>query len=221
MAEGSDGSFAGGRRVLREQVRDGSVGGALRSQLDDDSLCRNQSWNFCGRIGVSSATAWRTAAGSNEVAGRIGLDVNREMNQRQDGHLEAMMRQLVASPSSRTDCVRDEIAVVDNPRLWTDCGHSASAAAACSWTIEATACARTWIVRGHDCWRGLNADTANSWTWIVCVGVLFSTESRPWICPVRGHEPHASRGQSSLTPRLIRGRRILVPTRGKACPVLT
>lgn len=29
-----------------------------------------------------------------------------------------------------------------------------------------------------------------------------------------------SRGCSALTPRLIRGRRILVATRGKACPVL-
>lgn len=35
----------------------------------------------------------------------------------------------------------------------------------------------------------------------------------------RGRKPMPLLGCSALTPRLIRGHRILVPTRGKACPV--
>jgi len=128
--------------------------------------------------------------------------------------------QLFASPCARTDCGRDQFAVVDNSRLRTVCGQSASTTVACSRTIEAAACARTWIVCGRDCGRGLNADTDRSWTRKVSVRGLSQAESGSRICRVRGHEPHTSRGQSALSPRLLRGRRILVSTRGRACPVL-
>lgn len=55
------------------------------------SLAGIRSWNFSGRRGVNSATAWRTVAGSNEGIGRNGLDVNREPDGRQDGRGEAMV----------------------------------------------------------------------------------------------------------------------------------
>jgi len=134
----------------------------------------------------------------------------------------AMQRrgQLFASPCSRTDCVRDQFAVVDSSWLRTVRGQSASTAAACSRTIKDVACARTWIVCGRDCGRGLNADTDSSWTRKVSVRGLSQAESGSRICRVRGHEPHTSRGQSALSPRLLRGRRNLVSTRGRACPVL-
>ena len=128
--------------------------------------------------------------------------------------------QFFSSPRSRTDCVRDQFAVVDSSWLRTVCGQSASIAAACSRTINAVACARTWIVRGRDCVRGLNADTESSGTWKVPLRGLSPAESRSRICRVRGHEPHTSRGQSALSTRLLRGRRNLVSTRGRACPVL-
>src|SRR5213083_2091355 len=51
----------------------------------DARFCRNstmtsfagsKSWNFCGRRGVNSSTALRTAAGSNEDIGWNDSDVN-------------------------------------------------------------------------------------------------------------------------------------------------
>ena len=51
-----------------------------------------------------------------------------------------------------------------------------------------------------------------------CALCLAKSGSRTGCC--RGRESMMLRGCSALTPRLIRGRRILVTTRGKACPVL-
>lgn len=128
--------------------------------------------------------------------------------------------QSFTSPSSRTDCVRDKLARMDNSRLRIDCGHFASTVTACSRTIEVVACARTGLVRERDCWRGLNANTGFALTRTICFHVLFPTGSRSRICRVRGHEPHTSCGRSALLPRLLRGRRILSGLRSKACPVL-
>lgn len=128
--------------------------------------------------------------------------------------------QLFANPRSRTDCVRDRFANVDCSSLRTVRGQSASTVTVSSRTIEVVACARTRIVRGHDCRRGLNANTDCAWTWKVPVRVPFMAESSPWTGRCHVREWPLSRGQSALPPRLIRGRRILVSTRGRACPVL-
>src|SRR6185369_3369654 len=48
----------------------------------------------------------------------------------------------------------------------------------------------------------------------------FMDESSSRICRVAGHVATILRGYRAASPRRLRGRRILVPTRGKACPVL-
>lgn len=66
-------------------------------------LCRNsvmtsfagsKSWNFCGRRGVNSSTAFRTVAGSNEVIGWNDSDANRETDGREYGHDDATARKV-------------------------------------------------------------------------------------------------------------------------------
>lgn len=49
---------------------------------------------------------------------------------------------------------------------------------------------------------------------------MILADLRPWTDRCRGRDALGSRGCSVPVPRLIRGRRILVETRGKACPVL-
>jgi hypothetical protein len=56
------------------------------------SFAGSKSWNFCGRSGVNSATAWRTVAGSNEVIGGSDADVNRENDRWQNRHGDATTR---------------------------------------------------------------------------------------------------------------------------------
>src|SRR6266568_3960114 len=64
----------------------------------DARFCRNsvmtsfagsKSWNFCGRRGVNSATALRTAAGSNEDISLNAAYVNRETGRLRSGHDDA------------------------------------------------------------------------------------------------------------------------------------
>ena len=70
----------------------------------DARLCRNsvmtsfagsKSWNFCGRRGVNSSTALRTAAGSNEDISLNAADVNRETGWRRYGHDDATARTIL------------------------------------------------------------------------------------------------------------------------------
>ena len=65
----------------------------------DARFCRNsvmtsfagsKSWNFCGRRGVNSSTALRTAVVSNEDIGGKDLNVNRETGRRQNGNGDAV-----------------------------------------------------------------------------------------------------------------------------------
>lgn len=54
------------------------------------SFAGSKSWNFCGRRGVNSSTALRTAAGSNEDIGLNAVDVNLETDRPRDSHSDAM-----------------------------------------------------------------------------------------------------------------------------------
>ena len=56
------------------------------------SFAGSKSWNFCGRRGVNSSTALRTAVGSNEDIGGNNLNVNRETGRRQNGNGDAVTR---------------------------------------------------------------------------------------------------------------------------------
>ena len=53
------------------------------------SFAGSKSWNFCGRRGVNSSTALRTAAGSNEDISLKAADVNRETDWPRDSHGDA------------------------------------------------------------------------------------------------------------------------------------
>jgi len=70
---------------------------------------------------------------------------------------------IVAGPRLRTNCVRDQFANLDCPRLRTVCGQFAFAAVARSRTTEAGACARPRTVCECACWRGLSVDTDCLW----------------------------------------------------------
>src|SRR5579862_2857409 len=56
------------------------------------SFAGSNSWNFCGRRGVNSSTALRTAAGSNEDISLNAADANREAGRLRNGHDEATAR---------------------------------------------------------------------------------------------------------------------------------
>lgn len=109
---------------------------------------------------------------------------------------------------------------MDLPRSWTDGGRVLTDATACSRIAEANSRSCPRLVPCRLCGRGQNAiaDCSRTWTGRVCALCVVKPCSRTGCC--RGREPMALRGCSALTPRLIRGRRILVATRGKACPVL-
>ncbi len=53
------------------------------------SFAGSKSWNFCGRRGVNSSTALRTAAGSKEDISLNAADVNQETNRPRNGHGDA------------------------------------------------------------------------------------------------------------------------------------
>lgn len=109
---------------------------------------------------------------------------------------------------------------VDLPRSWTDGGCDLAAAAAGSRIAETDACPCPRTIPCRVCGRGQNAiaDWSRTWTARGCALCMVEPSSRTGCC--RGRKSMMLRGWSVLTPRLIRGRRILVATRGKACPVL-
>jgi len=142
---------------------------------------------------------------------------------RADDCMERRMRrrgQFLSSRGSRRIPVRDEFAAVASPRQWTVRGQCVSVADACPRTGETAMCSRMLPVCERDCGRGLSADMDCSRTRIVCVCIVMLDCSWSRICRVRGHERSISRGRFRYSPRPIRGRRNLVRTRGRACPVL-
>ena len=128
--------------------------------------------------------------------------------------------QFHASRGSWRIPLRDEFADVANPGLWTVRGQCVSAVNACSRTVETAMRSRMLPVCERDCGRGLSADMDCSRTRIVCMCILTGDCSGSRICRARGHERSISRGRFRYSPRPIRGRRNLVRTRGRACPVL-
>ena len=87
-----------------------------------------------------------------------------------DTHADTTIRRrgsIVAGPRLRTNCVRDQFANLDCPRLRTVCGQFAFAAVARSRTTEAGACARPRTVCECACWRGLSVDTDCLWPWTI------------------------------------------------------
>jgi hypothetical protein len=137
--------------------------------------------------------------------------------------MEIIMRrrgQLLASRGSQRILDRDEFVDVDSSRLRTVCGQCVPAANACSRTVKTVMRSRLRTVCDRACDRGLNADMDCSRTWIVCGCILCGDCSWSWTCRVRGEERSISRGRFRYSPRLIRGHRNLVKTRGRACPVL-
>src|SRR5260370_41193532 len=56
------------------------------------SFAGSKSWNFCGRHGVNSSTALRTAAGSNEDIDLNIADINRKTGRPRNGHDDATAR---------------------------------------------------------------------------------------------------------------------------------
>ena len=152
------------------------------------SFAGSKSWNFCGRRGVNSATAWRTVAGSNEVIGGNDLDVNREIGRRPGGHGDATTR-----------ISRCRSTVADKLRLRPVRGRGLFAAADCLRLIHDrcrclfaddggrclcadTDCSRTRLVAWTERDHGLFADMANTRLRPVLTRFAYG------ICRVRGHE---------------------------------
>ena len=122
----------------------------------------------------------------------------------------------LASVGSSSDCKRGKIEDVDNSRVRPVCGQFLSAADACSRTVETGTCSRMRPGCDGACVGGLSADMDCSWTRTNRVRGLFPTGPRSWTCQCSGHGTLIPRGHSACPPRPIRGRRILVKTRGKA-----
>src|SRR6266480_5624834 len=180
------------------------------------SFAGYRSWNFCGRLGVNSATALRTTVGSNEDIGCNHADMNVE---RAGDEVETRMRrrgQFLASRCSRRGLVRDQFADVDSSRLRTVCGQFVTADDACSRTVEIAMCSRMRTVCDRACGRGLSADMDSSRTRTNRVRGLFPTGLSLWTCQGCGHGTLISRGCSAFPPRPIRGQKILVTSRGSA-----
>ena len=142
---------------------------------------------------------------------RAGDDMETRMPQR---------GQFLASRGSRRILVRDEFADVDRSRLRTVCGQFVSAMNAWSRTVETVMRSRMRTVCDRACRRGLGADMDSSRTRTNRVRGLFPTGLSSWTCQGCGHGTLISRGRSACSPRLIRGQRILVTSRGLACPML-
>ena len=152
------------------------------------SFAGYRSWNFCGRLGVNSATALRTAVGSNEDIGCNHADMNVE---RAGDEVETRMRrrgQFLASRCSRRGLVHDQFADVDSSRLRTVCTQFVSAGNACSRNGEAAMCSRMRPICDRDCGRGLSAHRDCSRTRIMCVSILIEDCSSSRICRASGHE---------------------------------
>ncbi len=123
--------------------------------------------------------------------------------------------QFLASRGSRRILVCDEFVDMDCSRLRTVCGQFVSAANACPRTVETVMRLRMRTVCDRACGRGLSADMDCSRTRINRVRGLFPTGLRSWTCQGSGHGTEISRGRSACLPRIIRGCRILVRSRGK------
>src|SRR6266540_633677 len=150
--------------------------------------------------------------------------MDRRRTGKRAGHnMETSMRrrgQFLANRGSRRMLGREEFADMDGARLRTVCGQCMSAANACPRTVETVMRLRMRTVCDRACGRGLSADMDCSRTRINRVRGLFPTGLRSWTCQGSGHGTEISRGRSACLPRLIRGRRSLVRSRGNACPVL-
>lgn len=94
----------------------------------DARFCRNsvmtsfagsKSWNFCGRRGVNSSTAFRTVAGSNEVIGWNDSDVKLETDRQEDGRDDAAggtvhcQARFTIKAGQRRDCGRGQFEARD------------------------------------------------------------------------------------------------------------
>ena len=137
--------------------------------------------------------------------------------------METRMRrrgQFLASRGSRRIRVCDEFADMDSARLRTVCGQFVSAATASPRIVETVMRSRMRTVCDRVRGRGLSADMDCSRTRINRVGGLFPTGLRSWTCQGSGHGTEISRGRSACLPRLIRGRRSLVRSRGNAYIIL-
>ncbi len=92
------------------------------------SFAGSKSWNFCGRRGVNSSTALRTAAGSNEDIGLNAVDVNLETDRPRDSHSDAMAWTGCGCPGSQPMPVGNAASDVGNPRSRPVCGRFAARA---------------------------------------------------------------------------------------------
>ncbi len=180
------------------------------------SFAGSQFWNLRGRTDVNFATAGQTVAGANEDRRGSGVGANRKMDRQQAGLGEAMAR-IILCPST----------LADRLRPWTVCGHFASAAAVCSRTIKAVACARPWIVRDSGLFVSASCSRLNPGR-----GVTTTVDClRSWTRTGRGHGLTANAGADWTRPRpigrtmarivaakpqLIRGRQNLGCARGEA-----
>lgn len=114
----------------------------------------------------------------------------------------------------------DQFTDVDCSWLWIACGQSASVVVASPRTIKTVACAGTWIVCGHDRWRGMDTDADGLRTRTMRGCARSRTSSCPRKDRVCGHKFAPIRDCCGSPSRLIRGRENLPPGRSKACPVL-
>lgn len=124
------------------------------------------------------------------------------------------------TPDPWTLAATGAITDADVPRSWTERGQSEAAPTACSRMAEAEASLRLRTTRCRDCGRGQSAtaDCSRSEHLRDCALTVADVSSRKGRCC--GRNALLLRGCAVTDPRLIRGRRILVTTRGKACPVL-
>lgn len=95
------------------------------------SLAASKSWNFCGRRGVNSSIALRTAAGSNEDIGLDAVDANRETDRWRYGHCDA---------AARTGLCRGEFA--DDAGQWRRYGHGKFGIVVCLRNRHVRCCGR-------------------------------------------------------------------------------
>ena len=142
----------------------------------DARFCRNsvmtsfagsKSWNFCGRRGVNSSTAFRTMVRSNEVMGWNVTDVNRKTGRRGHGHRDAAERTVLclsrftANVGQRRDCGREQCETSDCLR--TVCAHRqclfANCCVSCAFADADSLLARRLAWTGRV--RGLFADVDN------------------------------------------------------------
>ena len=79
------------------------------------SFAGSKSWNFCGRRGVNSSTAFRSMVGSNEDIGGNDLNLNRETSRQRKGNGDAV--------AWTFHCL---LRYANNVNLWQVCGRGQS-----------------------------------------------------------------------------------------------